>query len=673
MGADTLTRKNSDSSDSMLLDVTHPPPLSPLLERRTAPFLKRPAEDLKVEGPLTPQTFSDSPMKKLKSVTFSETVQHFHFPPDAPWRANTSEDGSQDNESFFDEAFQGLEPATQECINRIENEKLSAADTTGRVDVPHVNFTLPVAPWNEYSQRKGGRQRASDPELGAQMKFLRRVKLEDLKTATSWHGISSLDRQLSWNIFTTRIAKIDLNEQLHGGSEVEKVLTGLTTGNIATGATQVWKQEGLRILDEDDNEDVIEPEEAEERRDMEALIRKRKLEIEEEAIAMPRKRASPQPLLQMHSQPRKEIFGSQHRDNGVPDPRVAAADAKVRKIRDKPAQVKTPVNDLMFGGFSATSALHKFMETRGKAVEDVKAESAKVSQASTRHKQPETVLVVRSREPSSDHSTAHRGYGDGPDRRQTNCDTSSSVLPQLPPLPGNLAPCSLIVSSDFLKQRGLMKQVERMYQAAEIVYRDYDLPHSPFKEADMLLSPSTGLMLTTLQQIKQRPLPGQVDHSPVKARIKHLQSRCERLVVIVSEGLSREMEQLGSSRPDDPRDTEALSHFEDFGNRLEGEVVVKYVRGGEQGLAHAVVVEMAKYGLQHGSKDIGTMKPLAAETIVSDCKFLTNDRDTDEMPVGGLPPSRRAQSVRCSNHRGITPGAPRDALLKRVESSRVHR
>jgi hypothetical protein len=181
----------------------------------------------------------------------------------------------------------------------------------------------------------------------------------------------------------------------------------------------------------------------------------------------------------------------------------------------------------------------------------------------------------------------------------------------------NLVPLSFIATSNLLQQRSFMRQVEQLYPGAELVYRDYNLRHSAANEADIILSPSTGLIFTTLQQVKQRALPGQPDRSPVKERMSALQLRYERLVVMVGEGLTREMEELGSSRPDDPRDREALIHFEAFASQLAGEVLVKYVRGGEQALARSTVVEMANYGLPHGSVDIGDIKPLAVETSVS--------------------------------------------------------
>jgi hypothetical protein len=97
--------------------------------------------------------------------------------------------------------------------------------------------------------------------------------------------------------------------------------------------------------------------------------------------------------------------------------------------------------------------------------------------------------------------------------------------------------------------------------------------------------------------------------------------------VVVSEGLGHEMEKLGSSRPDDPRDKEALASFESFSNKLEGEVKIKYIPGGEQALARAVVIEMSNYGLTHGSQDIGDIKPVAAETTASTWPTQTSTID----------------------------------------------
>jgi hypothetical protein len=627
MSAEILTRKSSDSSDSMLLDITHPPQFSPFFAERTPMTLKRKVSDLKVEGPLTPPVLSDSPMKKLKSVTFPETL--YQFIPEAPWVKKSDEEDEEGSDLDFDKLFEDIESYTREATRMVQHEKLSEPDTTARVDIPDVDFTAPIAPWNEYSQRKVCKHRPGGTELGAQMKFLLRIKREDLKAASSWHGLSSLERNMQWSIFTTKISKIDLDETLHGETDLDMMIAQTTASDIARSSSQVWKPHGLRILDEDNYEDPIELADEEECRDMEALIRKRKMEVEEEEEAIEKRlrRTMSQSL------PYSRTHSPQLSENGVT---VAHQHANMRSrtfnsletrpqssaSRHKAVQAaRDDSNNLMFGGFSATAALHKFMETRGQVVD-----SASTKPSDAKESAKDTLRPTHGTLPSRPREASLSNFG--PDSQQLTHQLIAKAyrrqeappsLPQLPAVPENLAPCSFIISSVFLQQRSLMKHIERLYLQAEIIYRDYGRPHSPAKEADMILSPSTGMILTTLQQIKQRPLPGQPDRSPVKERMSAMNLRYERLIVVISEGLSQEMEKQGSSRPDDPRDKEALAGLENFANHSDCEVIIKYIPGGEQALARAIIIYMTKYGLIHGSQDIGDIKPVADETTVSTC------------------------------------------------------
>ncbi|KAI4671307.1 uncharacterized protein J4E88_009341 [Alternaria novae-zelandiae] len=595
LAADVLFRTNSSSSDSMLFDLTHPSQFNPDFEPTSSPILKRRAEDLKVEGPLTPLMCSSSPMKRLKSVSFADESLLYK-----PW--GEDDEGGAGSDQFFHE----IEEQAERANEKIENERLSGADTIARVDIPYMDFSLPMAPWIEYSRRKGGDHRPDDTELQAQMQFLLRIKREDLRLAKSWHGLSIPEREMKWGFLTTKVSTLSLEEKLHGESEVTKIVAELTTGDVATSSAQVWKREGLRILDEDEDEEDLDPEEYDKQNDMEALIRKRKLEMEEEVMEKHRRCTSSQPTVRPQIRSSTEMQESHHFGEREPteDQTAKTRSKRLNHASQKPQAAKQATGDLMFGGFSATTALNKFMQTRGKPVDRVESSTAKVSE-SRDYAQPRThTLPVRSRGSSSDQ----------PVDQAQQAQTTNKPLPMLPTVPDNMAPCSFVISSTFLQQRGMLKLIESIYPSAEMVYRDYTLPHSAAKEAEIILSPSTGLIFTTLQQVKQRALPGQPERSPVKERMLKLQLRYERLVVLVSEGLSREMEELGSSRPDDPRDSEALKAFDLFASKLEGEVLVRYVRGGEQALARATVVEMANYGLPYGSADIGDIKPVAQET-----------------------------------------------------------
>ncbi|KAH6614257.1 hypothetical protein C7974DRAFT_368528 [Boeremia exigua] len=619
MAKDSLLRRNSGSSDSMLLDVGDLDALfaadaasSPPSSERIPTILKRKADDLKVEGPLTPPMFSDSPMKKLKSVSFSNMIQVGNTLE--PWpdkRPRTS-----DSQITIDELLKEIEPIAKEAKRKAENEKLIGADTVARVDIPVMDFTLPVAPWDEFSQRRDGKRRTGTTELEAQMRFLHRVKRDDLKSATTWHGISDLDYSWGWFASPTS-GSIKLQETLHGETDFNKIQAELTTGTIATSSTELWKRDGLRLLDEVEDEyedeDEVEPAEFEERDDMDALIRKRKLEMEDQDQLTGTHRTSKdiatvQPVTQFRHQPLHGSSPAQERFAGVHDPHKTHRTTKESQSRQtrstRPpttaaAEQKHAPTELMFGGFSATTALHKFMETQGKAIQ-----LEKITPESNNSAAPAVQNLT-----FDDSNTSGESRLLAFQRSAHAAEHPKHATPeQISPF--NLPVCSLVISSTLLQRRALVKEVERLHPKAELIYRDYILPHSGHTDADIILSPSTGVLLTTLQQIKQQPLPGQKALSPVKERMLLLQERYERLVVLVSEGLREE----SSSRPEDVRDKETLKRLGLFAAKLEGDIAVTYVPGGEQAFARAIVESVQVYGLPHGGEDMHDIKLLPVET-----------------------------------------------------------
>jgi hypothetical protein len=175
MARDSLLRHRSGSSDSMLLDVADIDALfdaqdqqatSPHFSDRIPSILqsKRKADELRVEGPLTPEILSDSPMKRLKSVTFSSMIQVGESLQ--PW---SGDNPSSDSYNAAEELIKEIEPIAVEANRKVENEKLTGADTISRVLIPLIDFTLPVAPWNEFSQRKDKKRRLDITELEAQI------------------------------------------------------------------------------------------------------------------------------------------------------------------------------------------------------------------------------------------------------------------------------------------------------------------------------------------------------------------------------------------------------------------------------------------------------------------------------------------------------------------------
>ncbi|KAF3003468.1 hypothetical protein E8E13_003618 [Curvularia kusanoi] len=606
MAVDSLMRPNSGSSESMLFD---PADLDKYFDAgeaeaaqsppRVPKILKRRPDDLKVEGPLTPPMLSDSPTKKLKSVSFSTLIQV----GDAmePW---SNEDHSRtlgSQSSITDELHKQIGPIVSDLNRRVENEKLTGADTIARVDVPPLDFELPVAPWDEFSQHKKGKRHADITELETQMGFLQQVKRNELDFASPWRGISDLD--LRWGWFASPNPTILLDEKLHGETDFNKIQAELSTGGIAVSSGEVWKREGLRILEEgeyeDEDEEDIRPAEVEDSNDIDLLIRKRRLEWEEQdaitEVQYSRKQAAAARLeYPTPHQPKQEklqpasmpISGASGHSSLNPDskqsPKIALRQSRTGKKNQTPAE-------LMFGGFAASMALHRFMESQGKAI--AAADSSHQVGADPVRSVHNQSLEAQELPP------APKRLSSG----GTEHTPSKRTEPQMVP-PFDLPASSCIISTALLQRRVFVREIERLHPKADLIYRDYALSHSICSgEADIILSPSTGMILTTLQQIKQAPLPGQVALSPVRERVVRLQLRYERLLVLVSEGLRGEN---SDSRPEDARDKKSLKNLELFAAQLESIIAVEYVLGGDKELAKATVENMGRYGLPHGGRDM---------------------------------------------------------------------
>lgn len=603
MTADALVRHDSNDSDQMLLEMVDIAQMSPGLDKVESPR-ERKAKHLKMEGPLTPPILSESPTKKLRSVTFAEIAQIIPRSPSIYLDANDLLSPEDDLARFYEE----IEQPTKEAKLRIENERLSDADTTKRASIPYVDFALPVAPWDEY-KRKRESPPTNGTEINSQTKFLLWVKRAHMRSAQSWHGLSKLDRELQLEPFPIYPGMVLIEEKLHGEMNLSPTLFDWVKGEKATSSTSIWKKEGLRVLEDNENEEELQPSEELLCKDGDALTRKRKSGIEEVASSPKLKRyvanskfGGAQELLH----PNRVIVTKGNKASEAPP---TPQHSRRSVLATQGNTVEAPIDSdtsLMFGGkFSASAALENFMAMHGMTAKQSKKHLEDTpNQPTSTSTRPPIHSIDRSDERS---------------RHNPPIDSLVEAKPRMHPQPKlpSLQACSFIMSSTLLQKRGLSKQIESLYPSAEFVSRDFNLPHSIAEEADLLLSPSTGLIVTTLQQAKQRALPGHSDHSPIKRRIFALQYRYERLVLIISEGLSQDMENRAYRRPVDTRDQEAVAYFEKATSQVENELIVRYVPGGEQALARSIVEEMAKYGLPHGSSDTGDIKPLPDETNVS--------------------------------------------------------
>ena len=540
-------------------------------------------EDLKIDGPMTPPMNFESPGKRAKTVSFKESLEQ--YVPEAHSKCMAEEDtyimAEVEAETFFNDT---IRPFAEEAERKIQQEQLKLDGNMQRVDVPVLDFSMPESPWMEFARRKDMRPGRHKTNVISQQELLSMIKHEHFRNEKPWPGVSKLERQLSWSPFPSQLAKVVNEDRVQDDGTVANVLDELTIGEIIDSASLTWKPEGLLILDESEDDDELEDGIfLEDRQDMQSLLKKRRFEINDEMQA-PRKLTFQQTSAQepegLHQEGEKEPLH-------LPCP------------GDAEGSWKPHDSGLMFGGmFSAATALQNYMSLQGCVAKPSAVESDAVKKLAP---PPKPLTHAMASEPM---------------KQTAPLETQpfqSSLIP-VPNLPALTTPTSFIINSEVLNQRHLFRRLEQLSPSANFIERDFtvQVPNSQSgNEADIILSPSTGLIWTTLQKIKQRPLPGQISRHAVKDRIQAVASRYERLIVLVSEGSvaapTPRISGLRVSTLDpgviaehsihqlDERDALAFADLAAFAASLEDEVVVSYIPGGQETLARWIVGLMARF------------------------------------------------------------------------------
>lgn len=559
------------------------PPSSPHIRKASL-------QDRKVEGPLTPmileRRFPSDSKSDSANKTLLKVISEIPFATSRP-----DEIPSDDVDIFYEKV---IAPIGDKVEQRIEQEQLLAADTEQRVPIPVMDFSRPLPPWKAFSQiYKPGNNN------NRHKKFISDLKKTHL-SKHSWPAIGKFERQLRWNPFIATLASIEAEEGFQDDGSVD---TFLGQNECIDYDMLIRKPEGLRILDysKSDDED-INITRSPQKSDLDSLIRRRELQREEaneesfEAEIEARELINPQKSKRLPTH--GSIFASR-RDMGEP-------------------------TNLTRESFSALNALENFMSTRNGEGQN----PALIAQ----NYFPDVKLSA----PRETTLPNERGI------LAAEGATQKTIITMPPfPFPKYTVPSNpgfFVVSMIFLQDRKLARRVQRLYPRAILIERDFSLhsaepegfnssPGSPIKqgprphkgteqelgpikfestmadEAGMILSPSTGLLWTNLQNIKQRSLPGQISRSMIRDRITRAAKRYERLIILISGGNDNIIDPLNEGDTIQPSldpmtdcDCAALAEFMAFCSTLREDVQALFVPGGDEQLAQWIVATMVKYG-----------------------------------------------------------------------------
>ncbi|KAI9903873.1 hypothetical protein N3K66_000402 [Trichothecium roseum] len=151
--------------------------------------------------------------------------------------------------------------------------------------------------------------------------------------------------------------------------------------------------------------------------------------------------------------------------------------------------------------------------------------------------------------------------------------------------------------------RAIISHIESVWPQDLLIDRDYSqhdegslaqrrrIPDPLSFEADITLTPTVGIVITTLLKVKQRPLPGSVGISQLRERIRQVCQLYETLIVLVSEGnpTGECVAQPNSS------DMAAYGDFVCFNMALKEGVRTYFVPGAEGTVAKWLLSFMCQY------------------------------------------------------------------------------
>lgn len=624
-------------------------PLRGIRETPSSPPMKRVSlQNRKVEVPLTPLPSEGPVPSKPRKGSFGEALLEI-IPSLPPLIAKNQDISSDDIDTFFSEV---VAPIGIKVARSIEQEQLQAADTELRVTVPIMDFSLPVVPWKGFSDSHSCKSMLSE------------IKETHL-SKHAWPAVGRTERELKWNPIPSQQGMFEPQETFSDDGSLAKFLE---QPECIDCESLIWKPEGLRILDElAESEEELDVGKFPDGKDIDSLIRRRILELESDSEENLEVAAEGFPAEIGKS---KDLGLVQNIAKPTPQAKIAAS------LQKHPKKLKGSVAQ----GVSPLDALENFMFIRNGESQKPKVTGRNLPAEllNGRRNIAQETLVVTS--------------------AQTGVQKPSILVAPFP-LPQFTVPKTshpFVVSTSFLSNRKLARRVQQLHPTAELIERDFTL-HCSVKrrteiekqsaiqlvdtmadEADMILSPSTGLILTTLQKIKQRSLPGQTARSAVREAIIRAAPRYERLLVLVS-GVSNG-ESLVDSNEASPEltesDCEALVEFMGVCSNMEQDTQAIFIAAGEEQLAHWIVAMMVKHGVSDPQLKLlqdetlweiflrrAGMNAFAAQAILAELRAPDPDSEQRHVDFGLTAFVQMDLAERLARFEGILGGR---GLMKRV-------
>ena len=539
---------SSSPLPSALLPVSSPPLHEFLLPR---PDSVRP-DDLKLELPL----LCNEPANDAALVDPLEMGQVIKSVPQSD-----VDDTSKATETIESAIKIELESAETRVMRSIEQEQLDPEDARARVPVPVMDFSIPEPEWTRLRS-----------DANALFNYIREVNASAFNIP-KWPTNRRAEDKMRWLPLATGAGRISTDEKPDIDDGIlERFLVCPSDSEMITRRDCVWRRPGITTLldNESDDEEDVQPilAEVEPESELMAAVRERKNLMTQGAgsqATVLRLQASQEGFTQMS---RKRFPGDF--DN---EPPILAGDDSA----------------------AATTLLENFMNLHAR-------KKPKFIRS------PFFTKVEEEATKPTDHARLPRIAEETPAGPLTAPPSA-----QIPSVKAPSAPVKVMTSMHL--QPETARGLEHLMPSVSVVQRDYSAhntsvwhPGSVCRsevipalaiEADITVSPVTGLLITTMIKVRQRPIPGADGRSMLRVQIEKVSLRYERLIILVSEGNSND-----TMADMSPSAVTAFVELQGFIDSLDTSTSMYYVAGGDKALMSWVASLICRYshealGVQH--------------------------------------------------------------------------
>jgi hypothetical protein len=499
-------------------------------------FSERYLDDFKIEPPILPNLSPEEQSLPRTEAFGSFVAQELDIEGPA----------AEFLENFSDEDFEyELANVASSAIKTIEQEQLQAVDAIARVSAPIMDFAIPEPEWT----RLGNNAEAI-------LKYIQSGN-DGLFRLPKWPRDTVTESKLIWRPIGSGTSKLSTEETIDAPDALIESFLGLVNSEqVPTSLDFVRKRDRLAILKYMNDDDEI---------DVHLEKPKQRTEVLEAGT----KRALDATGSTSSKKPRSS---STYNGDNVQSLLVADSPGASGKLLSNFVELHAPKKKW---------SVSKYFPTVKPAMPAPPAplKTSEKLRESGEHKNPEGA------EPAT-------------------CSQAATRVP-CPSLKPISTPLTVIIS--LTAPRHLIRALENLLPGITLMERDYNkhntsvwspgsvsrtevVPSLAF-DADLTLSPSTGVVTTSMLMVRQKPRP-QSAKNGLQERIQKTALRYDRLVILVG----------GGGGPDDTfremasSDTAALTELQGFTSGLGCNALVYYIGGGEDTMSRWVASLVCRYG-----------------------------------------------------------------------------